>query len=113
MVWKLLQSFQDREDERSDEDILKAGLTEFATGLHVRYDRQGLSRWLSGKESACQCRCGFNSWVRKIPKWQPTSVFLPGKSHEQSSLAGYSPWSRKRVRQHWAAKQQDKKRSQV
>ena len=44
MVWKLLQSFQDREDERSDEDILKAGLTEFATGLHVRYDRQGLSR---------------------------------------------------------------------
>ena len=30
----------------------------------------------------------------KIPwrrKWKPTSVFLPGKSHEQRSLAGYSP----------------------
>ena len=29
----------------------------------------------------------FNSWVRKTPwrrKWQPTAVFLPGKSHGQS-----------------------------
>ena len=35
-------------------------------------------RWLSGKESTCQC--GFNPWIRKIPwrrKWQPTQVFLP------------------------------------
>ena len=34
----------------------------------------------------------------KIPwrkKWQPTLVFLPGESHEQSSLADYSPWGRK------------------
>ena len=30
--------------------------------------------------------------------WQPTPVFLPGKSHGQRSLAGYSPWGR-RVRQ--------------
>ena len=55
-----------------------------------------------GKESACQCRrhkrCGFDPWVRKIPwrrKWQPTPVSLPGKSHRQKSLAGYSPWGRK------------------
>ena len=52
--------------------------------------------WLSGKESACQCRrCGFDPWVRKMPwrrKWQPTPVFLPGKSQGQRSLAGYSPW---------------------
>ena len=27
-------------------------------------------------------------WRRK---WQPTPVFLPGKSHAQRSLAGYSP----------------------
>ena len=34
---------------------------------------------------------GFNrlSWRRK---WQPTPVFLPGKSHGQRSLVGYSPW---------------------
>ena len=58
----------------------------------------------SGKEFACQCRnhrrCKFDPWVRKIPgrkKWQPTPVFLPGKSHRQRSLAGYSPWGRKEL----------------
>ena len=30
-------------------------------------------------------------------RWQPTPVFLPGKSHGQRRLAGYSPWGRKRV----------------
>ena len=53
---------------------------------------------ISGKESACQCRRhkkhGFKPWVRKIP-WrracQPTPVFLPGESHGQRSLVGYSP----------------------
>ena len=43
-----------------------------------------------GKELACR---GFDHWVRKIPwrgGWQPTPVFLPGKSHGQRSLAGYS-----------------------
>ena len=53
-----------------------------------------LPRWLSGKESACQCRrIELNPWVRKIPwsrKWQPTPVFLPGKFHGQGSLVGYS-----------------------
>ena len=28
-------------------------------------------------------------WRRK---WQPTPVILPGEFHEESSLAGYSPW---------------------
>ena len=28
-------------------------------------------------------------------KWQPTPVFLPGESHEQRSLVGYSTWGRK------------------
>ena len=36
-------------------------------------------------------------WIRKIP-WrralQPPPVFLPGESHGQRSLAGYSPWRR-------------------
>ena len=31
-------------------------------------------------------------WRRK---WQPTPVFLPGESHGQRSLAGYSPWGGK------------------
>ena len=33
-----------------------------------------------------------------VGKWQPTPVFLPGKSHGQSSLVGYSPWGCQRVR---------------
>jgi len=40
----------------------------------------------------------FNPWIRKIPwrrKWQPTPVLLPGKSHGQRSLVGYSPWDLK------------------
>ena len=59
---------------------------------------KGFPGGTSGKEPACQCRrhkrCRFNPWVGKIPwsrKWQPTPVFLPGKSHGQRSLAGYSP----------------------
>ena len=28
-------------------------------------------------------------------KWQPTPVFLPGRSHGQWSLVGYSPWGLK------------------
>ena len=46
-------------------------------------------------------RYRLNPWVRTIPwrgKWQPTLIFLPGKSHEQRTLEGYSPWGGKRVR---------------
>ena len=61
--------------------------------------RKGLPRWLNGKEPNCQCRrFGFNPWVEKIPwrrKWQPAPVFLPGESHGQRRLAGYSPWGHK------------------
>ena len=46
---------------------------------------------LSGRRK----RPGFDPWVRKIPwrrAWQPTPAFLPGESHGQRSLVGYSPW---------------------
>ena len=39
-------------------------------------------------------RCWLDPWVRKIlwrRKWQPTPFFLPGESHGQRSLMGYSP----------------------
>ena len=59
----------------------------------------GLPGGTSGKDPACQCRrCkrrGFDPWIGKIPrrkKWKPTPVFLPGESHGQSSLEGYSPY---------------------
>ena len=59
----------------------------------------GLPWLLSNKESTCQCsRIGFHPWVGRVSwrrKWQPTPVFLPGKSCGQRSLAGYSPWGLK------------------
>ena len=52
------------------------------------------SHGASDKESACQFRRRrFVPWVGKIPwrrKWQPTPIFLPGESHGQRSLVGYS-----------------------
>ena len=61
------------------------------TGLYIQL---GLLRWLSGKESTCQCkRHGFDPCIGKIPwnrKWQPTPVFLLGEFHGQRSLVGCS-----------------------
>ena len=52
-----------------------------------------------GKQSACRCRrLGFDPWVRKILQRRerlPTPVFLPGESHGQRSLEGYSPRGRR------------------
>ena len=63
-----------------------------------------LPRWLSDKESACQCwrhrRPGFEPRVGKIPwsrKWESSSVFLPDIYHGQWSLAGCSPWGHKEL----------------
>ena len=51
------------------------------------------------KNPLAQCRRHrFNPWIGNIPwgrKWQPTPVFLPGKSHRQRRLAGYNPWGHK------------------
>ena len=67
----------------------------------------GASQVASGKEPAWQRgRCKrheFSPWVGKIPwrrKWQPTPVFLPGESHGQRGLVGYSPRGRKESTEH-------------
>ena len=63
--------------------------------LEKKMANTGLPRWLSSKESACQCRRHqFDSLVGQTPwrrKWQPTPVFFPEKSHGQRSLVRYSP----------------------
>ena len=63
--------------------------------------RKGLPWWLRWQRICLQCRRpGFNPWVRKIPwrrEWLPTPVFLPGESHGQRSLVGYSPWGHKEL----------------
>ena len=38
---------------------------------------------------------GYSSFWRS--KWQPTPVFLPGESHGQKSMVGYSPWGHKEL----------------
>ena len=62
-------------------------------------NNQGMGRlWRADHPAPSLGRLGLiqvssgNDWSRK---WQPTPVFLPGRSHGQSSLVGYSPWSRK------------------
>ena len=66
---------------------------------YYRQETPLVAQWL--KKFICQCkRWGFDPWVWKIPwsrKWHPAPVFLPGKSHGQRSLVGYSPWGHKRV----------------
>ena len=66
------------------------------------YITLGFPGGTSGKEPTCQYRrhkrCRFHPWARKIPwrrAWQPTPVFLPGESHGQRSLVGYSLWVEK------------------
>ena len=62
-----------------------------------------ISRWWTSlvAQTVKRLQCGrprFEPWVGKIPwrrKWQSTPGLLPGKSHGQRSLVGYSPWGRK------------------
>ena len=56
---------------------------------------------------ACRSH-GLDPWVGKIlwrRKWQPTPVFLPGRSHGQRSLVGYILWGHKRVTHNLATEQ--------
>ena len=51
--------------------------------------------------NAGDMRLRFAPWVEKIPwkrAWQPTPVFLPGESHGQWSLVGYSPQGREELK---------------
>jgi len=48
---------------------------------------------------------------RRLPwgrKWQPTPVFLLGKSHGQSYLVDYSSWGPQKVRLDFITKKQQK-----
>ena len=63
-------------------------------------DEEGVGKACSGsgKKPAGECRRHkrhrFDPWVGKIPwrtSWQLIPLFLPGESHGQVSLVGYSP----------------------
>ena len=67
------------------------------------YIELGFPGVASSKEPSWWCRrCkkhSFDPWFGKIPRrrraWQHIPVFLPGESHGQRSLVGYSPQGHK------------------
>ena len=65
------------------------------------YHVEGLLQWLRiHLQFRKHRRHRFNPWVSKIPwkrEWLPTPVFLPGESHGQKSLVGYSQWGHKEL----------------
>ena len=64
--------------------VLKTFLVAQLWRIHLQYRR-------------CR-RHWFDIWVSPWRrKWQPTPVFLPGKSHRQRSLVGHSPWGCKEL----------------
>ena len=90
--------------------VLNGSGHHYMLSCHNRSLQLRLPWWLSGKESACQCRRHrFSLWVGKIPwrrKWQPTPVCLPGKPHGHRNLESYSQQSCKRVRYELGTQQQ-------
>ena len=64
--------------------------------LFICFIHGGLPGSSDGKESACNA--GDPGWIPGLGrspgdwKWLPTPVFLPGESHGQKNLVGYSPW---------------------
>ena len=60
------------------------------TKLELALDSKKKKKNLPSMQETC-----FDPWIGTIPwrkEWQPTSVFLPGESHGQRTLADFSPW---------------------
>ena len=55
---------------------------------------QMVKNLLAVQEAWVQSLGQEDPWRRE---WEPTPVFLPGESHGQRSLAGYSPWGFKEL----------------
>ena len=76
--------------------ITQGGLRIFLLSSWINQE-QGFPGSSNGKRVFLQCgRLGFDPRVGKIPwrrKWQPTPVFLPGKSHGQRSLVVSKSWT--------------------
>ena len=68
--------------------ILKWVAISFSGGSSPPRDRTHISR-IAGRH--------FSLWATReaLRKWESTPGLLPGKSHGQRSLVGYSPWGRK------------------
>ena len=71
--------------------------------MHYNIVTQGFPQWLSDKESACSA--GATGDMGSIPgpgrcpgeAWQPTPIFLPGKSHGTEETGGLQSMGLQRV----------------
>ena len=82
-----MEPVHEEADKRMEQNMKSRKWPKFIYRFRKVRDKDGLPRWHSGKEPACQCRrrkrCQFSLWVGNIPwrrKWQPTPVFLLGES---------------------------------
>ena len=69
--------------------------------LHIATELEGLPWWLSGKESACQCKRCKRGWVQSLhwedPLEKVMATYPSTLAWEipQRSLASHSPWGYK------------------
>ena len=69
--------------------------------LRPALGERGFPRWLRWQRIHLPMQETQETWVQSLSKihwkrsWQPTPIFLPGKFHEQRSLAGYNSWGHK------------------
>ena len=54
-----------------------------------------MGKWVLADTAGGRTNWSFRKRIWVSPKWHPTPVSLPGESHGQRSLVGYSPWGRK------------------
>ena len=83
---------------RRPEETAAAEKSKGKDGFEGSYSVRGASLVAQRLKNSPAMQEPQETWVGKIlwrRKWQPTPVFLPGESHGQRSLAGYSPWGRK------------------
>ena len=80
----------------------RGGDTIFAEMLHLLWKKSSLKIWESSFANFLfkKTFLSRHNWLMRYKwhrKWQPTPVFLPGKSYGQRSLAGYSLWVEKEL----------------
>ena len=84
---------------KANQIIYFKGLVSFRSSVSQKLWASHMAQWqracLPVQETQVQSLGWEEPWRRK---WQPAPVFLPGKSHGQRNLVGYSPWGHKRVR---------------
>ena len=81
--------------EKPGKALARYGLTAIIQDIRVYTQASQVVKNLPAMQETQVQSLGWKSpWKRK---WQPTLVFLPGKSHLQRSLAGYNPRGHKEL----------------